>query len=293
VSSPSYLKARWVVIPPFRHDTAWQAALATAVAEAGLTLHNFETASSDAPINDPQAVILTVDACQPLAAGVPAEALAGLLTGPGLHLEGDEAPDALPVHIATFSDLIGRIGLLPADRVFRAADFASGSVEVLSGVKLQRPNLAPVAPPLSPRLQAVSEAFALLDPARPQATWAPELFNYDSRTIPGGSPGQLDLTGRLRFMITGPYITLPPGRWRATYRLIFDKPGSRLRFRIDWGSQSDFVSEEFTPGRPGVFEIVQDYVWTERAPCELRVIVLEGVFDGRMTFSGAEIKRVG
>lgn len=289
---PSPSQARWVVIPPFQHDAAWQAALATAVTEAGLQLHDFDTDSQGAPLGDPKAVILTVDACHPLAAGVPAEAVAGLLAGSGVRLEGDEAADALPVHIAVFTDLIGRIGLLPADRIFRAGDFAFGPVEILSGLKLQRPTGAPVPTALSPRLRAVTEAVALLDPARPQATWAPELFNYDSRIIPGGSPGQLDLTGRLRFMITGPYITLPPGRWRATYRLTFDAPGSRLRFRIDWGSQNDFISEEFSPGRAGVFEIVQEYTWAQPAPCELRIIVLEGVFDGRMTFSGAQVERI-
>lgn len=292
MSSLSFSKARWVVIPPFRHDTRWQAALKTAVAEANLHLHNFDTGSQDAPLSDPTAIILTVDACQPLAAGVPADAIACLLAGTGLHLDGDETPDALPVDIAAFTDLIGRIELLPADRVFRAADFTSGPVEILSGLRLQRPTLAPTDPALSPRLRAVTEAVALLDPARPQATWAPELFNYDSRIILGGSAGQLDLTGRPRFIISGPYITLPAGRWRATYRLSFDTPASRLRFRVDWGSQNDYSSEEFVPGRPGVFEIIQEYAWTERAPSELRVILLEGVFDGRMTFSGAQVERI-
>lgn len=289
-SSPS-LQARWIVLPPFRHDAAWRAALTTAVAEADLRLHDLDADPQNAPLGDPKAVILTADAQQPLAASVPAEALAGLIAGPGMRLDGDEAPDAVPIHIAVYTDLMGRTDLLPAHRLYRNADFASGPVEILAGLRLHRPTIS--SPPLSPRLQALTEAVALLDPASPKAVWAPDLFNYDSRIVPGGTRGQLDLTGRPRFMITGPYITMPPGRWRATYRLTFDAKGSRPRFRVDWGGQTDFLSEEFVPGRPGVFEIVQDYVWTERSVCELRVVVMEGVFDGRMTFSGAEIERIG
>lgn len=292
MSPSSSSRARWIVVPPFRHDVAWREAVTTAVAEAGLRLHDFDAAPQDAPLGDPRAVILTADALQAIEAGVPAEALAGLIAGPGMRLNGDEAPDALPPHIAVLTDLMARVSLLPHDRVFRAADFASAPVEILHGIEVHRPSAAP-AVALSPRLRAVTEAVALLDPASPQATWAPELFNYDSRMAPGGKCGQLDLTGRPRFMITGPYITLPPGRWRASYRLTFDARGSRPRFRVDWGGQTDFVSEEFTPGRAGVFQIVQEYDWTERAPCELRIIVLEGVFDGRMTFDGAQISRVG
>ena len=292
VSSSSSSHARWIVVPPFRHDAAWRAAVASAVAEAGLRLHDLDADPQHAPLGDPKAVILTADANQPLAAGIPPEALAGLIAGPGMRLDGDEAPDALPRHVAVYTELMGRIDLLPAHRLFRNGDFASGAVEIFPGLPLHRPAIAP-STPLSPRLQALTEAVALLDPASPKAVWAPDLFNYDSRIVPGGTRGQLDLTGRPRFMITGPYITMPPGRWRATYRLTFDAKGSRPRFRVDWGGQTDFLSKEFVPGRPGVFEIVQEYVWTERSPSELRVVLMEGVFDGRMTFSAVEIERIG
>lgn len=285
-------RARWIVVPPFQHDIVWREAVATAVAEAGLRLHDLDAAPDNAPLNDARAIILTADANQALAAGVPDEALVGLIAGSGLRLNGDEAPDALPPHIVALTDLMGRIGLLPPARVFREADFVSGAVEILPELFLRRP-ATPHTPALSPRLEAVQAAVALLDPAHPQAIWAPDLFNYDSRIVPGGTRGQLDLTGRPRFMITGPYITLPAGKWRATYRLTFDAKGSRPRFRLDWGAQDDFISEEFSPGRPGVFEIVQEYDWVQPAPCELRVVVMEGVFEGRMTFSGARIERIG
>lgn len=292
VSQPSALTARWIVVPTFRNDIAWRGSVVAAAAEAGLHLHDLDAFPESAPFNDPKALILTADAGRAVEAGVAARDLAGVIAGPGMRLDDADDPDALPPHLAVLTDLMARTALLPPDRLFRSADFDAGPVEVLPGLILRRPTLTPSSP-LSPRLQAVTEAVALLDPIRPQAVWTPDLFNYNSRVVPGGTRGQLDLTGRPRFMITGPYITLPPGRWRATYRLTFDAKGSRPRFRVDWGAQTDYVSEEFTPGRAGVFEIVQEYDWTERAPCELRVIVMEGVFDGRMTFSGAQVSRVG
>lgn len=71
VSSSSSSHARWIVVPPFRHDAAWRAAVASAVAEAGLRLHDLDADPQHAPLGDPKAVILTADANQPLAAGIP------------------------------------------------------------------------------------------------------------------------------------------------------------------------------------------------------------------------------
>lgn len=292
MSLSSSSAARWIVIPPFLHDASWRLAVAEAVEMAGLRLHDLEAAPENLPLDDRNAVIITVDAYQAVAAGVLPENVAGLMTGTGIRLDPNDNPDLLPSNIQVFTALVGRIGDLPPERVFRSDDFAAGALEIFPGLKLERPSRPPETA-LSPRLKAVTEAVALLDPGHPQATWAPPLFNYDSRLVPGGGPGQLDLTGRPRFMITGPYIVMPAGRWRAAYQLTFDEKGSRPRFRTDWGGAEDYVSEEFSPGRPGVFEIVQEYNWIEPGPCELRIIVLEGVFDGQMTFSGAEITRVG
>lgn len=275
-------------MPPFRHEAEWREAIEQAVHAAGLRLHDLDAAPERAPVNDSDVVIVTADASQAVAAGAPAEAVAGLMVDKGIRLTVEENPQVIPPLTA----LLGRIGLLPPERVFRSEDFASGSVEIFPRVQLHRPDNLFKAP-LSPRMQALNEAVALLDPAHPEAMWTPALFSSDSRIVPGGAPGQLDLTGRPRYLISGPYIVLPAGRWRATYRLTFDEKGSRIRFRIDWGTVENYVSEEFTPGRAGVFEVVQEYDWAEPAPCELRVIVTEGVFDGRMTFSGAQVSRIG
>lgn len=284
--------ASWIVIPPFHHDAVWRTAVVEAAQAAGRRVHDFDAMPTGAPTQDPDVIILTADAAIPIQAGAPAEMIAGLLVNPGIRLDLDEDPDALPQHIRALTGLIAQIGLLPPERIFRRRDFASGAVEILPGFTLNSPT-APTSPPASPRLKAVASAVELLDPAHPQATWAPDLFNYNSRIVSGGSQGDLDLTGRSRCLIAGPYIVLPAGRWRATYRLTFDERGSQIRFRVDWGGVEAFLTEEFVPGRPGIFEITQEFDWAEPGPSELRLILLEGVFDGQVTFSGARIERIG
>lgn len=290
--NPASDTASWVVVPPFRHDAAWRAAVVAAAEAVGRRVYDLDAAPEAAPIDDAGAVLLTSDAFLPVQAGAPAEAVAGLMIGPGIRLDPDENPDSLPHDIRLLTDLMGRMAALPSERIFRRSDFIAGEAEILPGLTLTPPS-AVREPSLSARLQAVSDAVALLDPAEPQAIWAPKLFNYNSRIVPGGGSGDLDLTGRPRCLLAGPYIVLPAGRWRATYKLKFDQGGSCARFRVDWGGVEDFLSQEFVPGCAGVFEIVQEYAWATPGPAEVRIILLEGVFDGRMSFSGAEISRVG
>lgn len=281
----------WIVIPPVRHDGAWRAAIEKAAAASGHQIYDMDIAPELAPIGDPKAILLTSDAARAVQAGVSAKAVAGLLIESGIRTDPREDPDSLPQDIRLNTELMSRLGLLRPDRIFRGRDFVSGPVEIFPQFVLSPPPTIS-EPLLSPRQQALADAVALFDPANPKATWSPALFNYNSRRVAGGNFGELDLTGRPRCLLAGPYIVLPAGRWRATYRLRFDPGGSRARFRVDWGGVESFLSEEFVPGRVGEFEIVQEYVWESPAPAEIRLILLEGVFDGRVAFSGAEVSRI-
>jgi hypothetical protein len=291
MKTPAPATASWVVVPPFHHDAAWRASVIEAVRAAGRRAYDYEIAPVGAPVHDPEVVIITADATQPIMAGAPAEAIAGLIVGVGVRLDPGEDPDALPHHIRALTAQIAQMGLLPPERLYRRGDFAAGAIEILPGIMLQPPAAGAELPP-SPRRRALADAVALLDPATPQAFWAPDLFLYESRLTPGGGPGDLDLTGRPRHLVCGPSIALPAGRWRATYRLTFDQSGGQLPFRLGWGRFEELESEDFVPGRPGVFEIVQEFIWTETAPAEIRISQLGGAFDGRMTFSGVKVSRV-
>ncbi|WP_295240686.1 hypothetical protein [uncultured Brevundimonas sp.] len=123
-----------------------------------------------------------------------------------------------------------------------------------------------------------------------KTTWSPEIFSYDVKCVDLARSGQpFDITGKPRFLISGPYVTMPTGFWKAKIMLGFDDGASRSRFRIDWGEVESYQSQEFYPGRPGHFEIVMSHQWFDAAPAEVRLVQLEGVFDGHVTFGGVEI----
>ena len=123
-----------------------------------------------------------------------------------------------------------------------------------------------------------------------KTTWSPEIFSYDVKCVDLARSGQpFDITGKPRFLISGPYVTMPTGFWKAKIMLGFDDGASRSRFRIDWGEVESYQSQDFYPGRPGCFEIVMSHQWVEAAPAEVRLVQLEGVFDGHVTFGGVEI----
>ena len=286
------MKARWVVIPPFHNDFAWRRIISQAVVTAGQRIFDYDAAPATAPLLDPQTVLITADVQKALHAGATAETMAVIISGRGIRLPDEYTRDGPHPHVAFLTDLMAKCHLLPEDRVFRAFEFSEQPVQILESIWLNNSLKPEKNIQLPPHLLALNEAVSVLDPQVTRAEWRPSLFNYDSRPADDGVAGDLDLTGRPRFLISGPYITLPPARWRAIYRLEFDAAGSRSRFRLDWGMHDKYLSQDFAPGRAGVFQITHECVCPQSAPVELRVVLLEGVFHGRMRFHGATVIRV-
>ena len=286
------MKARWVVIPPFHDDLTWRNIVSQEVVKAGQRIYDYDAAPATAPLLDPQTVLITADVQNALNAGAKAEAIAVIISGRGIRLPDDYNRDGPHPHAAFLTELMAKCHLLPGDRVFRAVELSEQPVQILENIWLTNSVGSEKNIQLPSHLTALNQAVSILDPRVTCAEWLPSLFNYDSRLADDGVAGDLDLTGRPRFLISGPYITLPPARWRAIYRLEFDAAGSRPRFRLDWGMQDNYGSKDFTPGRAGLFQITHEYVWPQSAPVELRVVLLEGVFHGRMRFHGARVTRV-
>jgi hypothetical protein len=67
-------------------------------------------------------------------------------------------------------------------------------------------------------------------------TWERELFYMgkdppDPLLAPASEP--IDITGRPRFLVYGPYMTLPPGPWSANVTLGFSKEAAEMTYTID------------------------------------------------------------
>jgi len=123
--------------------------------------------------------------------------------------------------------------------------------------------------------------------------WPPECFRYDMREAElRERVNKMDVAGRVRHLVWGPYEVLPAGRWRATARLMFDRWSCRHRYYFEFGPVKDFVRHEFTPGREGVYEFVAEHAWMERAKTEIRIVMTESSLGGEFEFQGASVESV-
>jgi hypothetical protein len=162
------------------------------------------------------------------------------------------------------------------ERIVAEVAAAGLGPEASDAGQLDEPGLAIVKGALS----AYSDHFsgASLD----RITWARELFMID-----GQQPATeaVDVTGRVRALIYGPYITLPPGNWLAEVVLGFSQEATDVNFVVDIlsaGSQLSVTS--IRPPERGVFPIDLSFTIGEEndRPVEFRVVNERAAFDGRV-----------
>ncbi|WBT06562.1 hypothetical protein PFY01_02480 [Brevundimonas vesicularis] len=123
--------------------------------------------------------------------------------------------------------------------------------------------------------------------------WPPDKFRYDMREADARERVQrMDIAGRARALVWGPYEVLTPGLWRATARFAVDRWACRHTYRLEWGATADYSLFEFTPHRPGVFEVSADRLWREAEKAELRIILTEGALGGTFELLGANITSI-
>jgi len=125
------------------------------------------------------------------------------------------------------------------------------------------------------------------------ASWASTIFSYDNRSKVEPPSPCVDLTGIPRLLVSGPYIHLPAGEWRAVATFSVDSRAARHRYRFEWGGLEAFTSFETSPRQPGLYTIDMRHEWQRVAFAELRVVLLEGSLGGDLTFLGVEVTRVG
>jgi hypothetical protein len=286
---------QWIVLTPSVDDLAWRQALSSAVAEAGLKLVDADRSEQPPASGE---VWLTEDAHTPSRYGHTPSAI--FMPRP------DTAPEILGE----------RLGLDPRHSVrhasillARAVDQAAPGTALLSGVKLndlrdRRFSLGDwltIQPPragdvvtVAPAVQAALSMFSDGPPqVGSETAWSERIFEYDARAARDWrAVGQLDITGRPRILVYGPYFTVPRGVWRAKVRFAVDEEAARRQFRIDWGTPTDFTSAAIHPEGPGVYEAEITHGWPECDQAELRFLLMEGAFDGRAEFLGATLTLV-
>lgn len=288
-------RARWIVLTPSADDEGWRREIAHAASAAGLTA-NIARVLDDADQGDPQHVFVTEDAALALAADP--SAIIAILPEP------ETAPDAVAqVHGLHAPHSVWHASTLLA----RATDLARNHAIVTATDLGRNPRLLrlfgdmEVVPPKSiaeaSRQPAVAAAFSLYrDGGLAEATpipWSEKLFVYDDKSSRDWPEwGVLDVTGRPRMLVWGPYVALPAGIWRAVIRFSVDTSAAGRQFRIDWGTRTACISEYVTPGLQGQYEIALDWAFEEADAAEIRVILTEGCFTGTFIFQGMTVQRI-
>lgn len=263
---------RWIILPHSRDQHAWR--------------HVIDLALQKNSPRDGSIYRFTENVAEAFASGAEHDSIAAIISmvGPGdAALLAD--PDTRHSEVASRTLLASNLIQLRSDRIFGPTLFKAGPVELFSGLSV----VAPEVPSATPYEAALALALESFGPARHSAMWRRDLFSYPLPPLANEAPYTFDLTGRPKFVVFGPYLTMPPGVWTTRFDLTFDAPSTRHRYRADWGGVTEYQSVEFRPERPGRYQIELTHEWTEAAPCELRLLSMEGVFEGRVTFSGAEV----
>jgi hypothetical protein len=117
--------------------------------------------------------------------------------------------------------------------------------------------------------------------------WEPDLFfaaegAADGAPIPASGP--IDITGRARFLIFGPYINLAPGLWSATAVIGFSAETTGLSFVIEIAAGTRLTYARVQPTGEQVIETDLQFTIDDSAtqPVEVRIISERAAFDGRV-----------
>jgi hypothetical protein len=127
-------------------------------------------------------------------------------------------------------------------------------------------------------------------------TWEPELFYLSEEPI-GSSAVPLtrpvDLTGRPRIVLFGPYINLPPGSWSADVVLGFSAETAGMSFLVEVFASSQLAQSRITAGREPVVEMQLSFTIENSVdqPVQIRVWTERSAFDGRLALGYVAITR--
>ena len=120
----------------------------------------------------------------------------------------------------------------------------------------------------------------------------PECFAFPTGGQADGGPSRIDLTGRDRLLMDGPYMLLPPGLWRATLKMAIDPQGRDVPLALDWGEAHDMVSVEETVEQAGFYSVSLDRLFESAGTAVLRISLTQPLFQGTLEVVECAIERL-
>jgi hypothetical protein len=132
----------------------------------------------------------------------------------------------------------------------------------------------------------------LADAATRSQHWPREAFN-SSATADWSCPAVIDVTGRPRCLVFGPYRVLSPGLWRAVVRFRLCEDAARARFAVEFGAIPDLTGRDPPPWTPGAHALEIVHGFARPTAAEIRIHLARAAFHGELRFEGASVERLG
>lgn len=280
---------------PSRHEGDWRAALRGLAARAQWDYRDY-WGMDDQPIDRQRPTLVVTMDESTLGDVVPTDWV--VLTAPPeevvavsqdrFNLEEIAALEHAASRLTAASSLIGRGALQ-----YRSADTA-----------IDIPGLGPVERPGSPapavKLPVVSDDLrstlqifnTLPPPVGASALWPASIFRRFDDETRGAAASEIDLTGRGRILIHGPYLAIPAGRWKVTFDFEFETPVGSAPFRFEWGQIADVVVHDARAAMSGRYSISLEHDWAEAGRAEVRIWLYHAVFQGSFRLLGCTVARV-
>ncbi len=116
--------------------------------------------------------------------------------------------------------------------------------------------------------------------------WEPELLfiNDSSAPTPATAARLVDITGRVRFLVYGPFINLPRGSWSANIVLGFSAEAAGMSFMVEVFAGRQLASTRVEPSAEQIIEANLHFVIDNSVdqPVQVRIVNERAAFDGRL-----------
>jgi hypothetical protein len=121
-----------------------------------------------------------------------------------------------------------------------------------------------------------------------QITWARDLF-YEEHHRPATHP--IEISGKVRYLIYGPYVALPSGSWTADMVLGFSEEAVDMTYRVEVWAGAQLNSTSIHPDRPGVVTANVNFEIEEAndSLVEIRVLNERSAIYGRLALANATL----
>ena len=125
-----------------------------------------------------------------------------------------------------------------------------------------------------------------------KSIWPPQSFAFPAAGEGDGGSPRIDLTGRDRLLMDGPYMALPPGLWRATLKMAIDPQGRDVPLAFDWGEAHDMVTIEETVRDAGFYAVSLDRLFETPGTAVLRISLTQPLFQGVLEVVECVVERL-